>query len=423
MSVLITTLGKSRKKTQDSPTHEYQTSDYAFQDGGSVKASFFGDALARHDVFSHVIVIGTYSSTWDALVPAESELSEDEEKLFFQLGDLSGDGKDFPKDLENGLKAYLKKRWHGADVVLVRHSPDFKDARKIIDSYFEAFSQIPLVEEVVLDFTHGMKWMGMLVESVLKFLRHTNAEDTLSMEYGDVQNGQARQLDMQQYREIDRLRLHVDDFFNRFDASALADDLENASCKSIGKSLRKLGSHLAGNFLIPLVVPDYNGRRNTPVDELLKAISTCRTPQEEMPGWLKTLLGELNGFCAIFQNEETASGKLFRLAQLYADRKFYAQALLCQESCLALYAWEKYGGEKGMLNYDDLKKRQKDFINGPEVTKDQREKLLQICYSRNAVAHGACGQKDEKNTFDSTGELPTTFMQQQGVLKAVMGRK
>ena len=414
MTVLITTLGKSAKASQSRPGHEYVTLDYAFQDGQTVKASFFGDALARHKTFSRVIVIGTVTSTWEALVDVE----EEEDMALWERMQR----EDFTA-WEDDLKSYLKKRWHGADVVLVRHSSDFQDARKIIDSYFEAFSQIPLVEEVVLDFTHGMKWMGMLVESVLKFLRHTNAEDTLSMEYGDVQNGQARQLDMQQYREMDRLRLHVDDFFNRFDASALADDLENASCKSIGKGLRKLGSHLAGNFLIPLVVPDYNGRRNTPVDELLKAISTCRTPQEEMPGWLKTLLGELNGFCAIFQNEETASGKLFRLAQLYADRKFYAQALLCQESCLALYAWEKYGGEKGMLNYDDLKKRQKDFINGPEVTKDQREKLLQICYSRNAVAHGACGQKDEKNTFDSTGELPTTFMQQQGVLKAVMGRK
>ena len=107
---LITSLGTGMYKTEQS-SDGYRYTDYYFDDTNHFKTRLFMEALikTKYKNFDQIIIIGTKTSSWDALVNVENGASPESECLWETLyNECEGNNKSGISDeSQNRLQEYL----------------------------------------------------------------------------------------------------------------------------------------------------------------------------------------------------------------------------------------------------------------------------------------------------------------------------
>ena len=413
MTVFISFIGKG--KTDERGQFKYERVNYSFKNS-SVETSCFANAVMRSGEFSfdRVRIIGTVSSSWDQLL---EDPSAEEEDLYLELDKASPEKL---TALRPALTDALKKRWNVVDVDLLIHPAELTgNEDRILESYLDLM--LANTGDIVLDVTHSFRWMPQFLASAMELADAFSNPRSVQILYGELSTDKkscpVRILDP--LWDARKLAMDVRMFFEKWEAEPLALRLEPV-WPSGAKALRNLGNHLQGNYLVPLVWDKDGKETGKPLLALRNALNDFRKI-ENPPFWVKRIVAQLKRLLEKITAPATHSEQLLTLAELYAERRIYGQALLCQEIALRIFLWEQKGNT-GYPTWEDVKDLIKDFYE-PEWKDYQTKKS--ISDNRNNVAHGALQSPEGTggSCIPYAGNLPSQFERQQEYLKRLFGGK
>lgn len=404
MAVLITFIGKGKK---EDGSKGYERKKYNF-DGQTVETSCFAHAIINSGlyIFEKLILIGTYSSSWGEVIDTKTPDGEDfflnfEDRLE-KTADENGETH-IDQVLLDELKDWLIRQWNISDVQIIAHPASLPgNEDEIVGKYFRAVNGVS--GDIILDVTHSFRWMPLLMQPVISVVKSLETRGDVTVVYGEINSEKASRLTLDACNQVARHANEIREFFERWDATPLVESLQEAGQKSVAKAIKRLADYLGGNFFVPLVIPLIPNTK-TPFESVRAALAS--SVQKDFAPWLQELRMKVEVFCNMFDGKK-ASEKLLLLAEMYAARKLFAQALQCQEVCLSIFAWERAGEKREQLNYENLKELRDDFT----YKSRERELLRQICNVRNAIAHGAA----DKGEIETVKDLPRIFKMQQSCL-------
>lgn len=179
MDILVTTLGKANKDKN----RRYLSLTYRFPDGFETTCTFFMQALLeyrrhRQNVPDKVLVLGTPSSMWDALLEMTS--MEDDDLLGRLLPEVENGmvTSDTLKRLGLALTSLL-----GVEVVCVLIPPGRTQAEQT-DILRIIAAQIPDKSSVCFDVTHGYRILPLLELLAVFYLIQTHDAKITEIFYG-----------------------------------------------------------------------------------------------------------------------------------------------------------------------------------------------------------------------------------------------
>ena len=409
MTTFISFIGKG--KPIDGNRFRYEDVNYIFEHR-SVETSCFTNAviLSRQFVFDRVRIIGTVSSTWGQLL---ENPSAEEEDLFLQL---DGADPDTLETLRPALTDALKKRWGISDVDLLVHDASLtghEDA--VLESYLDLMIQCD--GSVVLDVTHSYRWMPLFLTSAMQLADAFSVPRSVRILYGELSQDKkscpVRTLDSLWGART--LSMDIQLFFDKLEAEPLATHLGSNGWQSGANALRNLGSHLQGNFILPLVWDKDGGNCGQPIRQINNAIAELEASGIK-PLWMRTAAKQIQAFCNSLTKHNTVSGRILQLAKLYADRQFFGQALICQEVALRLFILEINGKTPANIpDWEELVADTKRYMKENKRLYPMTGKIRDVLHNRNTVAHGALKSRD--GGVPKSCNLPKQFREQQVFLE------
>ena len=390
--------------------HRYRETEYRFEERNkTVTASLFTNAVMSSGLFTDRIdkvrIVGTYTSTWAQLL--ENPQDEDELDLCVKLIEAE-EKPDLVKSFRAGLIAALRKRWNVDDIDLIMHEAGYAGyEQRILDSYLDLMMKNE--GDIILDVMHGLRWMPLFLTSAMELADVLSRSRKVQILYGELTEKPCPVRILTPLWEERALSADVRLFLDKWEAEPLAHRLDSV-WPSGAKAIRDLGNHLQGNYLIPLVWDTEPGNYGRPFRQLNNALSDLEKIGEK-PLWLTIIADRLKSLYNKIRKHKTASGRILQLAEFYAERRMYGQALLSQDVALRMFIWEK-SGKKDIPNWDELETAREMYIESNHSPKQ----FWNVFSSRNVVAHGALRSKAPGGGIPQTSNLPSQYEAQQKFL-------
>lgn len=399
--------------------HRYRETEYRFEEGNkTVTASLFTNAVMSSGLFADRIdkvrIIGTYTSTWAQLL--ENPQDEDELDLCVRLIEAE-EKPERINSLRASLIAALRKRWSIEDIDLVMHEAGYAGYEQhILDAYLDLMMKNE--GDIILDVTHGLRWMPLFLTSAMELADVLSCSRKVQIFYGELTEKPCPVRILTPLWEERAISADLRLFLDKWEAEPLARRLDPL-WPSGAKAIRDLGNHLQGNYLIPLVWDTEPGNYGRPFRQLNNALSDLDKIGEK-PLWLMVLADRLKSLYSKIRKYKTASGRILQLAEFYAERRMYGQALLSQEIALRMFIWEK-NGKAGVdfPDWDDLEAARKSYMESGRSPKQ----FWNVFSNRNVVAHGAMRSKRQNSGVPQTSNLPSQYEAQQTFLTNLFRQK
>ena len=385
----------------------YMVADYDFGGGKVCRSKCFAEAVRQCGIYSfdEVLFVGTPTSAWSSLLESD-KASEDLCLQLYERETQKGAPDELQPDSE--LAHQLQKRltdiW-GKPVRLHINPPKLTDenSEDIFDAYVRELLYVG--KDILLDITHGFRWMPILLTSALSFKDafHQNGSE-IKIIYGELGEGEkispVRCLDIL-IRE-QNIAAAVSQFFQKFEPAPLEEYVRPYWPKG-ADAIKTVGQHIQGNLFLPLLFdcsnPDFT--LGEPLKKLKNALHDFRAARQ--PAWVVKVHRKLD---SIYEDLSVgdAPDRLCRLAEHLADRKLYGQALMAvclaaEHSLVLANHLEKFP------DYDTLKELKKKFCScaGGRQAQWLRNDIDKM---RNLIAHG--GMLPDR-TNPSSDALPKQF--------------
>lgn len=184
--ILITFLGKGRKEQGG-----YQKASYRFDSGAIRTTAFFGLALleelsARNNLVDHLVILGTSSSIWDALLLDEMH---DNPERWEQLADQVSQGR-VAQNLLSEIAPEVAKSFAGrnlaekATLCIIPFGRNQKEQVAILQAMAEVVGEN---DTVSMDISHGFRSLPMLGFVSALFLRQIKKAKIDGLYYGALE--------------------------------------------------------------------------------------------------------------------------------------------------------------------------------------------------------------------------------------------
>lgn len=186
--VLITFLGKGRKEQGG-----YQNADYRFESGDTRSTPFFGLALleelsARDVPVDHLVVLGTCSSIWDALLLDEMQQNAD---LWYTLADQVR-REQVEEELLESIAPEVAKNLSNrrlATRVTLRIIPFGRQESEQVAILQTMAEVVEDGDTVNMDISHGFRSLPMLGYASALFLQQIKKAKIAGLYYGALEMG------------------------------------------------------------------------------------------------------------------------------------------------------------------------------------------------------------------------------------------
>ena len=404
MTTLISMIGTGKFVNQQVKGYEKVT--YAFECGKTVTTSCSTNAILSSGIFSidKVIMIGTTGSYWGELL---DDPSPAEEAVFLQLFEdccLMKRPFDVKSPIAMELKELLKKRWNVQDISFIATTAELTSmsAEDIYRQYIEKC--LGASRNVVLDVTHGLRWMPMFITSAIRYKEMVeHGLDNIRILYAEFKEreggktGAIRELDAlwngQKIAEAMSL------YFEKFDSDELICYLP-PSCIHLKEALENFGNSMQADFLMPLVWDrDDKTGGDYPLGKTVKQLRNGISDVDKLepcPIWLAAVASEMIGWVKRLQSCDYPSERLMILADMFAERRLWGQAIMALDVALRIFACELYkpchypDWEDMKANLKILTESLHQYAHGkfPTMNKNMVENINNLMHTRNKIAHG-----------------------------------
>ena len=414
MTTLISMIGKGIPDKNE--LRGYQKVTYCFECGKTVKTSCSTNAILASRLYpiDKVVVIGTTTSSWGELLEDSSE----EFDIFSRLFDECEKGVPFDVkgDFSLKMKDLLQKRWNVESVSFVA-TPAELTSETAKDIYEEYIRKCQGAErDFILDVTHGLRWMPMFLTSAIRYKEMVeHGVDNIRLLYAEIppgknpdKTGSIRQLDAlwDGQKTAEAMRIFID----KFDSTELLHQMDLQlpldSCPKLKEAMENFGNSMQADYLMPLVWDRNDTSGGYPlgkyVKQLRNGIKEVGKLEEKAccPSWLSRVAGEMKDWVDRLQKNDYPSGRLLALADMYADRKLWGQAMLALDVALRIFACERY--QPGRYpQWGDAKRNTEKLLadmkhhNIDNITDVDVKTFRNLMWTRNMIAHGTLTSPDD----------------------------
>lgn len=378
--------------------------------------------------FDHIVIIGTETSSWGELL---EQPSPEEEDLFLELITAAEQKTKTPfkADSPQGiqLQTLLEKRWQ-ATVKLVVHAQDLDDRHSsdIFKCYVDTF--LAQKQDIVLDATHGFRWMPLFLSSAIQFKEafgELNSLKILYAEQHDKETGTIRRLDTlwDGHEQADAVSL----FLDKFETEKLKTYLWDV-CPKLFSALENFCNCLQSNYLMPLVwdrtQPDF--QIGIPLKTLKNALDAF-DKLDNPPAWSRKIASKAKDWLKALQNTNYPSERLLILGDMYHERQFHCQAALTLDVAFGMIACERKGTSVEYPDWDTLRKFRDQLFDAihdrkayPNLSQEQRSTIHDLANQRNMVAHGALNSTKNRDSTPTVPTIARLYEKQRKTLQALI---
>ncbi|HRQ45037.1 MAG TPA: TM1812 family CRISPR-associated protein, partial [Candidatus Goldiibacteriota bacterium] len=325
---LISFIGTGIRFDNNNEKNVYRKVSYSgFGFENVMESSVFVNCLMRSEVYrpDELIVIGTVTSAWEALIDEDPNQSNLYLKLW-QNGETKPRRPITQEDLLE-LQAIVQTK-HKIPVKLVCHSDDMTDNHlpEILSAYDEVAAGINEEHEVILDITHGFRSMSVLFEHVLSSRYGGNDTAKVSFIYAEIRteknsggenitNGYVRNL--KPVAELSKRNFAMSGFINRFNIGNLPEYINKAGWKKGADAVKKIGQIVQSNFFDQL---------KASVDTVSEVLNDDSYPKNP-PAWLNRIKREFEKITDVNSNKKWMVNLGF--SEVLAKKKLFGAAILC----------------------------------------------------------------------------------------------
>jgi len=379
-TTLISMIGTGMYVEKDSG---YRTTKYEFRDGNTFETHLFLEALLQNNLgqnIDKIIIVGTITSDWGALIAKYNEHTELSLKLLENKKIIS---KETFSELETTLSKMYKK-----DVQIFYHTDeiDSETTEEIFNVYKEISKNIPQGSKILFDITHGFRSMPILLYQTLQYAFQNEFSDSLSIIYGEYIPTEkiSKVRDLSNYLEYAEIAGGFKLFNARFDGRLLSEKTETLWKKGC-KWLKRFTAMVQANYFLQIF-------------ELLSNLTNILNEgiPEKSPSWVQDVYESLEDLHKQLKNHEK-SKLLFAFSKILAEKKLYTQAIIGLQVTVEAKAFELFGDWDELGNYDYFQEKVRplfrDFLRN-DFQEKHKDRIFNLEGVRNQVAHG--GAKNKK---------------------------
>jgi CRISPR-associated Csx2 family protein len=382
--------------------HEgYKTTEYQFPNGKTYKTSLFLEALflAEYKPIKKIILIGTRTSNWDALL-ADMQSNPggkpaDHTDLWERLVEeceseaAAGITEESCRLLE---KALTEKT--GVPVVIKYHTPEIDAATipEIFPVYSSLVKELAENTDILLDITHGFRSMPLLVYQALQFGLAGDSLRKVELIYGEIRrNAASPARDLSEYWRLSEISAAKNLFFRKFDGARLAPFLHDAWGE---------GENLINRFS---AIVECNLSLDMPrwIQDAKRALS--RPLKGTEPDWILELRNFLKEEVIKKVERPLNSDMLRAFSRLLEEQGLRIQAIITLQAALEARTVEYYGSAGEIGDYDAWQEKYRSEYLSKRRELSQGRTLGTLEWVRNSIAHG--GYKDNQGKAFTSQEI------------------
>lgn len=256
-TTLISMVGTGLFEESKTGEGNYRETVYRFPDGTkSESVSLFVKALlAKKDLsITSVILIGTNTSSWDALVP---DKTGKQFELWSRLNEecstkMSGITEKDAHSLENCLKEE-----YGIPFTVLHHDDvlDEENTEKVMRLYATVKQYVPDDTKLLIDITHGFRTMPLMLFQSLQLYSSAFEPDDVTVVYGEYRK-EIKEAAVRFYSnlwKLSEIQKRIYAFKSTFDGGELADSLDVLEEQSnLAKWVRNFSDMVKKNYVLQI---------------------------------------------------------------------------------------------------------------------------------------------------------------------------
>ena len=375
----------------------YRKTCYKFYDGKTEEASWFLQALLKkkYKNFDKVILIGTRTSNWDALVDLNDREAE---SLWEKLSMLNESKQGVTDELIPLLEQQLEKQYSLPFKLIVHTDLINSDTcTEVFNSYNKIIPEIPVKSDVLFDVTHGFRTMPILMYQNLQFLFSNDFSRKIEIVYGEyVKDSDTSYVrDLSNFWTLGQITDVIDIFEKKLDGLKLAELLEEIWQKG-SKAIKKLSEVVQTNFSLQI----FDVSR-----QMKNAISDYPS---DAPVWLNRVKEILKSILS-FVDETNKPRTLYKYSNWLYDHNLNIQAVITLQVAVESAIIKFYGIEENFGDYEWWQECGRKNLNKlkREDWKNLGNPLTNLEVFRNQIAHG--GGKNKGGDFPQAANIPSIY--------------
>jgi len=357
----------------------YRKTIYQFSNGTTIETPLFLKAILDCNLynFSQICIVGTKSSDWGALIYGnEIKYKSLSEKLLEKRINANMDHEsalELEKALFDIYKIEFKIFYHTDEI-------DNTTTQEVFNIYKEISKNINKGNRILLDITHGFRSMPILLYQSLQYSFQNYFDGAVSIIYGEYIPDKkiSKVRDLSSYLEFAEVASGFKLFNERLDGRILAEKCKETWPK-MAKWLNRFTGVVQTNYFLQISELVRN-LRNV-LDEGLP---------KDHPSWMADLYNLLLDICNRLKDKKD-SRMVLKFSQMLSEKKLFTQAVIALQVSVEILNLEYYDSlnELGNYNYyqEKIKPKLKELLK-KENLKGIREKIYNLEYARNQIAHG-----------------------------------
>ena len=375
----------------------YRRTCYKFNDGKTEETSWFLQALLKKQYrnFEKVILIGTRTSNWDALIDLNDK---DAESLWEKLSTLNLNKQGITDELIHPLEMQLEKQYSLPFKVIVHTELiDSDTCTEVFNSYNKIIPEIPKKSDVLFDVTHGFRTMPILMYQNLQFLFANDFSTKIEIVYGEyIKDSDISYVrDLSNFWALGQISDAISIFEKKLDGFKLAEMIEKNWPRG-SKAIKKLSEIIQTNFSLQI----FDVSR-----QIKNAISDY---PDEAPLWLnraKELLESISSFV----DEANKAQSLFKYSKYLYEHNLNVQAVITLQVAVEAAIVKLYGTDEILGDYDWWQESGRKSLNKlkREDWKNLGNPLTNLEAFRNQIAHG--GGKNKEGNSPQAANIPYIY--------------
>lgn len=404
---LISMVGTGMYKS-DKNFEGYLETDYTLGEDMHFKSRLFMQALieCKYKDINQLVLLGTDTSSWDALVDKDNDERDETIELWSDLFDQceSKERGVFPVGVSrenlDKLETYLSGRF-GINVVIRTHTHkiDGDAVEELFSCYTDVTSIVKKDNDILFDITHGFRSMPVLLYQSLQYSLSQTTNRSVEIVYGELdmhdrKKGYARNLS--KYWHYSELSIALNVFNTKLDGFKLA-ELINPYWSAGSKAIKRFSEIVQTNFALQIA---------DVAKQLKNALAQCN---ENVPSWLiKEVNPILKEVCALV-DENSMAKTLYNYSKFLYDHHLHVQAVITLQVAVETSIVEKFGTEANIGDYEWWQKEGKDHLYNLKggSWKELCKPLTNIEVFRNQIAHG--GGKNKEGNFPMAANIPNIY--------------
>lgn len=368
----------------------YQKTTYRFPDGQECETHLFLNAMleCRYKEIDKIILVGTRTSSWDALLLTNTRTHEDEElweETYEACRSEYGLQDSHIQAMEKRLSEMYKR-----PVVIKMHTPklDSDTLDEVFNCYKSIANDIGETSDVLFDITHGFRSMPILLYQALHYtISNSPVPRKVEIVYGEYVKDEKTSFvrNLSAYWDYSHITDAISVFAAKLDGFMLSDILKDLWPEG-SKIVKRMSEIVQTNFALQIPETIRN------IKNVLKKSSSERSERFFGYDKIRELLTEISDL-----EGKSKARTLYNYSRYLYSKNLNTQAIITLQLTVETAVAEKYGNDDSIGNYDwwnDTERGGKYYLRQIKDNDTELKKRLQNLENfRNQIAHGGARNK------------------------------